>query len=721
GQDHYSTDENVSSDLNKDDSVVFEEQCDKAGDTSPEPHSSSSSEQSSRARGGRLSSIVSSSGRQTSTRSPRDSKNSPKSSKSSSSPCSEPNKCPTKPSSSVSVDHQTDQQMHDQDNSCEAQRTGPEEGHTLNKESFQVLDSVDHKDRASPDESSEMNSSLQVLDGVTKDQAATGQPYSHLVQDDGFTVKQLSEEDATSTGAKSDSEGKGQETYSVDTHSEQEPTDKGEEDTRPKDEDKSQVIDSLEDQQTTTKTASEPGMKRKGNTRRQVDSVEGELVQDAAIAESFGRRRSARGKNKDDTANDKPTVTTRSTGGKREITAKKDTSNERTKREDMPALRQTPARKQNMEKASKKEEKTPSKGSTLSKRSDSVVKEEGATNKLLDSAEEAAVKDDQPASRRKGQRGRPKKEVKTSESASVKKGDNNATEKVADKDDHVLDSVEDEMVDDQHLTAQKMQRNRSSSRGGGSGGETEKTSRCTKRKHNDDTVLEESMTVDEVEDEKEGVKTRTRGRPNKRTKQTPVRKSTRLKQATVKENEPVGTEALPPSSVNVCSSPHKHLSTLSSDGQPEIQKTEVESASQADVDVASAGQEPNPEIPESQKLEGCLEQGEEEREGWIRADMKVASKWRREPLRREAKRSRCQSPCDAAAVKPSDLLGQEFVVFKSGYFCNLCRVFWPNESTAKNLHCSSQRHHDNLQKYYQKLQQEFVCKKLHTKSSRFNS
>uniref|UniRef100_A0A8D3C4T8 Matrin-type domain-containing protein n=1 Tax=Scophthalmus maximus TaxID=52904 RepID=A0A8D3C4T8_SCOMX len=41
--------------------------------------------------------------------------------------------------------------------------------------------------------------------------------------------------------------------------------------------------------------------------------------------------------------------------------------------------------------------------------------------------------------------------------------------------------------------------------------------------------------------------------------------------------------------------------------------------------------------------------------------------------------------------------GQEFVVPKSGYFCNLCRVFYLNESSAKEDHCGSQRHYDNLQ------------------------
>lgn len=41
--------------------------------------------------------------------------------------------------------------------------------------------------------------------------------------------------------------------------------------------------------------------------------------------------------------------------------------------------------------------------------------------------------------------------------------------------------------------------------------------------------------------------------------------------------------------------------------------------------------------------------------------------------------------------------GQEFIVPKCGYVCNLCCVFYLDEKRAKDLHCSGLRHHDNLQ------------------------
>ncbi|XP_073330607.1 uncharacterized protein [Pagrus major] len=251
--------------------------------------------------------------------------------------------------------------------------------------------------------------------------------------------------------------------------------------------------------------------------------------------------------------------------------------------------------------------------------------------------------------------------------------------------------------------------------------QTEKTSTSAKGEHDDDT--EESMnfvTVDEVgevegeveeeEEEKEVVTTRTRGRAKKRTRQTPVRKSTRGKKDE-RDEEKEAVDVLP--SLSTSSSFHKDPSTLSSDGPPEVQKKEeeVEAARQADIDAAPAGQETQPEHPEDQTLEECVEEGEEEKEGRSRADIKAVRKRKRELVGPEAKRARSRSPCVAAdfkllSFKPNNPLGQEFVVPKSGYFCNLCSVFYLNESTAKDAHCSSQRHFDNLKKHYQKLEQE---------------
>lgn len=108
-----------------------------------------------------------------------------------------------------------------------------------------------------------------------------------------------------------------------------------------------------------------------------------------------------------------------------------------------------------------------------------------------------------------------------------------------------------------------------------------------------------------------------------------MRKSTRGKKVSAKderEEEKEAADVPPPTSLDAPSSLDKDPSTMSSDGQPEAQKTEVDAASQADIDAASAGQKLQPELPENQTLEGCLEGGEEEKEGRSRADIKGTEK-----------------------------------------------------------------------------------------------
>ncbi|XP_060888038.1 uncharacterized protein LOC132958976 isoform X2 [Labrus mixtus] len=207
---------------------------------------------------------------------------------------------------------------------------------------------------------------------------------------------------------------------------------------------------------------------------------------------------------------------------------------------------------------------------------------------------------------------------------------------------------------------------------------------------------EESMnfvTEEKVEEEevKEEVTPRRRGRA-RRSRPTPVRKSTRGKTVSTKEE-------LPPSSLDASFSSSlldKDSSNRSNDGHVELQKTE---------EAASTGPEL---LLQNKSLEGCAveEEGEEEDTEWSRADIKALNKSRRELHGTEAKRSRSQSPSVPADFKlpdfkPNNPLGQDFIILQSGFFCNICSVFYLNERTAKEKHCSSQKHYDNLQKHHQ--------------------
>ncbi|XP_072898135.1 uncharacterized protein [Hemitrygon akajei] len=56
--------------------------------------------------------------------------------------------------------------------------------------------------------------------------------------------------------------------------------------------------------------------------------------------------------------------------------------------------------------------------------------------------------------------------------------------------------------------------------------------------------------------------------------------------------------------------------------------------------------------------------------------------------------------------KPNSPVGVEFVVPKTGYFCQICSLFYTNEDTAKVTHCSTMLHYKNMEKYVNQRKEE---------------
>ncbi|XP_057711701.1 uncharacterized protein LOC130928910 isoform X2 [Corythoichthys intestinalis] len=75
------------------------------------------------------------------------------------------------------------------------------------------------------------------------------------------------------------------------------------------------------------------------------------------------------------------------------------------------------------------------------------------------------------------------------------------------------------------------------------------------------------------------------------------------------------------------------------------------------------------------------------------------------------KRPRSESPFHPAAFglppfNPDIAQGTEFVKPKSGFFCEVCSIFYLQESTAKEVHCKSRKHYNNLKKHYNKCEKD---------------
>ncbi|KAG7253368.1 hypothetical protein CRUP_033442 [Coryphaenoides rupestris] len=108
--------------------------------------------------------------------------------------------------------------------------------------------------------------------------------------------------------------------------------------------------------------------------------------------------------------------------------------------------------------------------------------------------------------------------------------------------------------------------------------------------------------------------------------------------------------------------------------------------------------------------ESPAQDGEETAVGERREGRKASSKARRDEEGAEPKRVCSLSPSDydytMPPFPPNHPLGTDYVVPKVGFYCNLCSVFYEDETTAKSLHCRSLSHYRNLERRYQRLREE---------------
>ncbi|XP_077445567.1 uncharacterized protein LOC144066092 [Stigmatopora argus] len=100
------------------------------------------------------------------------------------------------------------------------------------------------------------------------------------------------------------------------------------------------------------------------------------------------------------------------------------------------------------------------------------------------------------------------------------------------------------------------------------------------------------------------------------------------------------------------------------------------------------------EAEEAASLEAPLEDEENEEDSLEKLDKREGESFSESPIHPAA--------FPLPPFNPKKPFGTEFIVPKSGFFCDLCSIFYLKESTAKEVHCKSRKHYNNIKKYYSK-------------------
>ncbi|XP_028256646.1 RNA-binding protein 20 isoform X2 [Parambassis ranga] len=113
--------------------------------------------------------------------------------------------------------------------------------------------------------------------------------------------------------------------------------------------------------------------------------------------------------------------------------------------------------------------------------------------------------------------------------------------------------------------------------------------------------------------------------------------------------------------------------------------------------------------PQEQPMENHISEAEDNRAQEVRQFMEPINNGVQHKdglLRKEREVSSASCDQDKAVSEHSIPLGVEFIVPRTGYYCELCGLFYTSEETAKTSHCRSTVHYRNLQKYLSQLAED---------------
>ncbi|XP_017165965.1 serine/arginine repetitive matrix protein 2-like [Poecilia reticulata] len=484
-------------------------------------------------------------------------------------------------------------------------------------------------------------------------------------------------------------------------------TSKGEKEKSPKEQDKTKPAVRTKDSKTETGSLED----FEEMVYKVVDSIEDDSVQEPSTTRSCSRRRTPRGNKKDEktsppveepkksddkeeevftvldsveeeSPSKKPAVT-RSTRGRRENTAKKVEESTKTKQDKTPTRRRhTPVR----DSKDKEKEKTPKKDVPLkdsapTKKSDTG--EADATHQELDNVEY-----DQPTTQ-KPRRGRPKKDSKTSKKQ---------TEEEKEPVYQIVDSLEDQ---EKNMTVESS---------------LQKESKTNIEMAADDNTVSSQIKypIGGEDDEAGGAREDQPAEKQRSTSKIDFKKEEERKELMeVATDESVILPERGEKDVSAAATYNREIT--------EEETREVVAPKEAEEDRREKQGTREQSVGRLKDWSNSDEAGKndekEDKEENVQTsnsskrkhdDNTVVDEQEKDFTKPEAKRSCSLSPSvpvdfQLPPFDPSNPLGEEFVVPKSGFFCNLCSIFYLNESTAKKIHCSSQKHYSNLQKHYQKL------------------